>query len=130
VEGVFTLKDGAIFGNTTPVSGGGVLVNTKAFTMEGGAIYGNTAKWGGGVQVEQSDSAFTLKGGRIQGGADSDGFAKNTATDEWAAFCVSKNPSAKWGAGGAYTKGGAAQSGGSDIGNSDDTLIAAPKGKR
>jgi hypothetical protein len=35
---------------------------------------------GGGVHVKES--AFTLKGGRIQGGTDSDGFAKNTIYED------------------------------------------------
>jgi hypothetical protein len=32
----------------------------------------------------------------------------------------------KWGTGGTYTKGGVAQTGGSDIGRTNDTLIAIP----
>jgi hypothetical protein len=32
----------------------------------------------------------------------------------------------KWGTGGAYTEGGVSQSGGSDMGTTDDTLIATP----
>jgi hypothetical protein len=32
----------------------------------------------------------------------------------------------KWGTGGTYTKGGVSQRGGSDIGSTDDTLIAVP----
>jgi hypothetical protein len=39
---------------------------------------------------------------------------------------VSLNRAAKWGAGGAYTKGGASRTGGSDIGSTNETLIAAP----
>ncbi|MDR2178305.1 MAG: hypothetical protein LBP20_09755 [Treponema sp.] len=91
---------------------------------------------GGGVRVG-SDGAvgavFTMSGGRIQGGTDSDGFTKSGIpggnqrgaalhVDMWAPDVTS----AKWGSGGAYTKDGAPQTGGSDIGSTDDTLIAVP----
>jgi hypothetical protein len=40
---------------------------------------------------------------------------------------VDDNSTAKWGTGGtSYTKGGVTQSPGSNIGSTDDTLIAAP----
>ena len=65
-----------------------------------------------------------MKGGRIQGNTDSDGFTKNTGTN--AALYAISSTTAKWGTGGTYTKGGVPQSGGSDIGNLNDTLIAIP----
>jgi hypothetical protein len=104
--------------------------------MSGGEIYGNSASGstfaaGSGVYIDAS--TFTMSGGRIQGGTDSDGFTKNGIpggnqrgaalhVDIWAPDVTS----AKWGTGGTYTKGGVPQTGGSDIGSTDDTLIAVP----
>jgi hypothetical protein len=76
-----------------------------------------------------------MKGGRIQGNTDSDGFTKNIATGEGDA--VLSAGSTKWGMGGTYTRGGISQTGGSDIvapikdgqGNTDDTLIAVPQAR-
>jgi predicted outer membrane repeat protein len=135
-NGTFTMKDGAISGNTVQggnwAAGGGVFVSSDdvTFTMEGGTISGNTAQsdgvtMGGGVFVVD-DGIFTMKGGRIQGSTDSEGFTKNTASTSGAAIYVDPDIEAKWGTGGAYTKGGVTQTGGSDIGTSDDTLIATP----
>jgi hypothetical protein len=126
------MKGGAILANTAAGDGGGVRVflsdsiSAGTFTMEGGAISGNTAEWGGGVHVKES--TFTLKGGRIQGGTDSDGFTKNTGSEDSGAMNVYKCWP-KWGTGGTYTKGGVPQTGGSDIYDWDganDTLIAIP----
>ncbi|MDR1231474.1 MAG: right-handed parallel beta-helix repeat-containing protein [Spirochaetaceae bacterium] len=123
LEGTFTMKGGTLSGN----SAGGVRFGDNCkFIMEGGTISGNT---GSGVifrnnpNWRENDAMFTMKGGRIQGNADSDGFAKNTGTN--AALDVGKG-SAQWGTGGAYTKGGVSQTSGSDIGSTDDTLIAIP----
>jgi hypothetical protein len=123
--GQVVMKSGAITGNTHAgndwVYGGGVEIREGGtFTMEGGTISGNTAQYGGGVRIDQS--TFVLEDGRIQGGMDNDGFTKNTASSGAALSLDSST--ATWGTGGAYTKGGAAQTGGSDIGDSDDTLIA------
>jgi hypothetical protein len=133
-EGTFTMQGGAISGNSSHSTadghsgGGGVTVGsdtgTGTFTMEGGSISGNSANEGGGVSVYKS--LFTLKGGRIQGSADSDGFTKNTASSHTAALWVDAGSMAKWGIGGTYTKGGVSQTGGNNIGYTDDTLIAAP----
>jgi hypothetical protein len=91
--------------------------------MEGGAISGNiAATYGGGASVE---GAFTLKGGRIQGITDSDGFTKNIANDGKSAALRALG-TAEWGTGGTYTKGGVSQTSGSDIGDTDDTLLATP----
>jgi hypothetical protein len=142
----FTMKGGIISDNSAICSndmakGGGVRVSSYGqsvtFIMEGGTISGNSAtgKWGQGGGV-YDDGTFILKGGRIQGGTASDGFAANTGDD--AALHVDNyegNVTANWGTGGAYTKGGVSQTGGSDIvktsgrynqGGTDDTLIAAP----
>jgi hypothetical protein len=84
------------------------------------------------VFIYGSVCTFTMSGGRIQGNTDRDGFTKNIlagrdqggtalSVDMWEAGVT-----AKWGTGGAYTKGGVSQSGGSDIGSTDDTLIAVP----
>jgi hypothetical protein len=142
-ECAFTMKGGEISNNSAGEGGGGVAVRgNSVFTMEGGTIAGNTADNYGAGGVFVATKMFTLKGGRIQGSTDSDGFAKNTAGGNWAvqsALSVWKGGTAKWGAGGTYTKGGVPQSGGGDItsvlgGNewsgTSDTLIAAPKGKR
>jgi hypothetical protein len=108
--------------------------------MKGGVIHGNTGNDGGGVAIWE-DGLFEMYGGRIQGGADSDGFTRNTSKNgrkNAALFLVMS--SAKWGAGGTYTKGvgapgGAAQTGGSAIAltewpngqeGTSDTLIAIP----
>ena len=126
-KGAFIMKGGTISNNSSGGAGGGVYVNTgSTFTMEGDTISGNIAeKGGGGVYVYRS--AFTLKGGRIQGGTDSDVFAKNTG---YHAIGYGDESVLKWGTGGTYTKGGAAQTGGSDIcdkdDHSDETLITIP----
>jgi hypothetical protein len=127
--GSFTMKGGVIMGNSAGQEGGGVSTGDAcAFIMEDGAISGNSAGKGGGLAFRNWDSSlkggtsFTMKGGRIQGGTDSDGFAKNSGDN--AAIIVNSIVTAKWGTGGTYTKGGVAQSGGSDIGTTDDTLIA------
>jgi hypothetical protein len=81
------------------------------FTMLGGTIYGKSDTLPAGVDTSLANSA---KGGSVTAGAAS-----------------SVEEGAKWGTGGAYTKGvgapgGAAQTGGRDIGATDDTLIAKP----
>jgi hypothetical protein len=142
------MKGGAITGNTVGRDGGGVGVfNGGAFTMEGGAIHGNTALYGGGVHVKQSE--FTLKGGRIQGYEDSDGFTGNKTfvppdgdDGSWCIALMVYKGTAKWGTGGVYTQGaqfdfdkGGSKAGGSSIVNLDNngsggvsgTLIATPK---
>jgi hypothetical protein len=134
LNGTFTLSDGTISGNTAKKDGGGVSAMKGdniggTFIMEGGAISGNTANYGGGVDVWLG-STFTLKGGRIQGSADSGGFTKNTANNASLSrgWDNSTNTvaTAKWGTGGTYTKGGEVQSDDSDIGSTNDTLIAVP----
>ena len=143
---LFTMKGGTISGNsvTAPYSsGGGVSVcgnddgsGRATFIMEGGAIFGNVTAspinraMSGGVDVRYSN--FTMKGGRIQGNTDSDGFAKNTGSHENTAALFVWDTTAKWGAGGVYTKGGIPQTSGGDIvpieadssGRTNDTLIA------
>jgi hypothetical protein len=121
----FIMKGGTIVDNIAPRHSGGVRVDgNSTFIMEGGAISGNTAGESGGVRV---DGAFTMTGGRIQGGTASDGFAANTSTDNSNRSDAALSAStAKWGTGGTYTKGGVPQGGGSDIGNTSDTLIAVP----
>jgi hypothetical protein len=144
----FTMTGGTIWGNrvTAPYSsGGGVYVigsedgsNPATFIMEGGAIFGNSTTspidraTSGGVDVRYA--TFILKGGRIQGNADSDGFAKNVGSYKNSAALFVYDTTAKWGTGGAYTKGGVPQTGGGDImptdadggGGTNDTLIAVP----
>jgi hypothetical protein len=123
---VFTLEGGTISSNTAG-SGGGVGLNDgSTFTMEGGTISGNTARSGGGVQVSGEGTTFTLKGGTIYGSSAGDGNANTTTpSNNSAALGVGgDNSSAKWGTGGTYTKGGVSQTGGSDIGRTDETLIA------
>jgi hypothetical protein len=154
--GIFIMKGGSISGNSATggtgedaegAGGGGVFVSGNSegttFTMEGGTISGNsvTGKWygvGGGVWVERS-ATFTMEGGMI---SDNSVSATNTEDDAHAAFgdplpagvwggagsgvYVDDNGTAKWGTGGTYTKGGVSQTGGADIGSTDDTLIAAP----
>jgi hypothetical protein len=150
--GEFILKSGAITGNTTTSGGGGVNVNGGTFIMEGGAISGNTANYGGGVGTEQStftlkggtisgntaqvkmgggvyagNTTFTMEGGTIYGSASNTGDNANEVTGEGAAISFARGEQVvKWGMGGTYTKGGVPQTGGSDIGNSDDTLVVTP----
>jgi hypothetical protein len=90
---------------------------------------------GGGVAVKE-DSSFTMKGGTIYGNASVANAGDNANETRisgvpvnntgGAAIGVSVEGVAKWGTGGAYTKGGVSQTGGSDIGESDKTLIATP----
>jgi parallel beta-helix repeat protein len=152
----FTLKGGTISGNTASSGGGGVDVcNSAEFTLEGGTISGNTAGNGGGVQVEPSgkftmrggtisgNSAynngggvsvwdtgeFTMEGGTIYGKAGSlpagtDASLANSAQND-AALSVNQ-ATAKWGTGGTYTNGSTTGTGGTDIGSTDETLIATP----
>jgi hypothetical protein len=135
-NGTFTMKGGEISGNTAERRGGGVYMENSTFTMEGGAISGNTAQvitsygGGGGVFIGNSPynsgGTFTLKGGRIQGSEDSGGFTRNISESGKSHALFLDMGTAKWGTGGTYTKGGESQSGGSDIGSTDDTLIAVP----
>jgi hypothetical protein len=105
-----------------------------AFTMEGDGISGNTVKgdqWGGGGlfidnAAYNSSGAFTMKGGRIQGSKDSDGFTRNTSKNGKSHAIFLEMGTAKWGTGGAYSKGGVPQPSGSNIGSTNDTLIAIP----
>ena len=123
----FIMEGGEISGNINDFDGGGVFVYTNTvFTMIGGVIYGNTAANRGGGVFVVNNSMFTMEGGRIQGGTTSDGFAANIAQNG-ASLRVNENATAsRWGMGGTYTKGGVLQTGGSDIGNTNDTLIAIP----
>jgi hypothetical protein len=138
VGGTFTMTGGTISDNTAGAgsygarNGGGVYVSGSTFIMEGGTISGNSAEEGGGVVIG-TEGTFTMRGGRIQGGTDSDGFTKNAASNNnsgSAALMVRDQwnhvGTAKWGTGGTYTKGGVSQTGGSDISNTNDTLIAVP----
>ena len=137
--GELVIVSGAITGNTrTRESGGGVHVNNATFIMSGGEISGNSAnRFGGGVDVRYG-AIFTLEGGTIYG-SEAGGGNANTASIAGAALVngwddpMPISPTAKWGTGGTYTKGGVPQTGGSDIvqarRNQDyinDTLIAIP----
>jgi hypothetical protein len=123
----FTMKGGAISGNTSNRFGGGVNVWVASFTMTGGSISNNTASDGGGVFHNGAGATFIMEGGTIYGS--SEGGNSNIARVRCAAQVLDQwdDPGvAKWGTGGTYTKGGVAQTGGSDIGSTDDTLIAIP----
>jgi hypothetical protein len=126
-EGRFTMQGGAISGNaakgTGEGAGGGVWVNGGTFTMEGGEITGNSASRRGGGVFAIVGSTFTMKGGTIYGSSAEGGNANTAQTN--AALNV-RESTAKWGTGGTYTKGGVSQAGGSDIGSTDDTLVAVP----
>jgi hypothetical protein len=67
----FTMYDGAISGNITDGSGGGVYIAGGAtFTMGGGTISGNEATGGGshgGGGVFVNSGSFTMNGGTISG---------------------------------------------------------------
>jgi hypothetical protein len=140
---MFTMEGGAISGNTAwggrIGAGGGIGMGPpgsepSTFTMRGGTISGNTATGGrgsgGGVVVNRG--VFIMEGGTIYGKAES----LPAGTDPSLANSANNNVSlhvgnlddttAKWGTGGAYTKDGVSQSGGSNIGGTNDTLIAAP----
>jgi hypothetical protein len=65
-NGTFTMEGGTISGNTATYSGGGVLVGENGtFTMEDGTIGGNTAPKGNGGGVFIYKGTFTMKGGEI-----------------------------------------------------------------
>jgi hypothetical protein len=70
--------------------------------MEGGTIYGNVDSLPAGTDASLANSARQGVSLHVEDGT------------------------AKWGTGGMYTKSGASQPGGSDIGTTDDTLIAMP----
>ncbi len=66
-KSVFTLKDGEICNNTSGSEGAGVYVNDGTFEMLGGAIRGNsTAVSGGGVCVRGANGKFILRGGAVK----------------------------------------------------------------
>jgi hypothetical protein len=60
------LKSGAITGNTSSGTGGGVSIESGTFTMNGGEISGNSAIYGGGVNVN-NNGTFTMSSGTIAG---------------------------------------------------------------
>ncbi|MDR1252597.1 MAG: hypothetical protein LBK62_10610 [Treponema sp.] len=141
---VFTMSGGIISGNNVSgpdAWGGGVDVEFYgSFIMEGGEISGNSVNGsnyasGGGVDI-RDNASFTMKGGTIYGNvsvANAGGNANETkiggalVNGKGAAISVLGSKAvAKWGTGGTYTIGGVAQSGGSDIGSTDETLIATP----
>jgi hypothetical protein len=107
------------------VGGGATFIMEDGIIMGNSAIGGSGIGEGGGVEAH-GGSIFTMKGGRIQGNTDSDGLIKNSATDRDAALHVGEENSAQWWTGGTYTKGGIEQTGGSNIGSTDETLIAIP----
>jgi hypothetical protein len=117
------------------------------FVLKSGALMGNTyykkEGWPAGGGLGVGDGTFTMKGGRIQGGMDSDGFAKNTVYEDsdgwWSMVLGVYKSTVKWGAGGTSTQGetsydkGGPKAGGSDIVNLNNggggvsgTLIAIP----
>jgi hypothetical protein len=59
------MSGGAVSGNTSSSSGGGVYVGGGPFTMSGGAVSGNTSSFsGGGVGVY--NGTFTMSGGEVR----------------------------------------------------------------
>jgi hypothetical protein len=141
-DSLFAMQGGTILGNTATSKGGGVFLggsNGSTFTMQGGTISGNsvTGKNGGGGGVfsdagRDGPSVFIMEGGTVYGKADSlpvgtDASLANSAPRGASlAVPMTVHATAKWGMGGTYTKGGVSQSGGSDIGDTDDTLVAIP----
>jgi hypothetical protein len=124
-KGTFGMLDGAIFGNSAGGSGGAVG-RLGTFIMAGGVIWGNT----GQHSCVGTGGMFIMAGGRIQGSTDSDGFTKNTVTAN-DGHVIGRSGNAgtivlKWSEGGTYTKGGVPQTGGSNIGETNDTLAAIP----
>jgi hypothetical protein len=146
-KGTFTMSGGAITDNTATAAvtgmGGGVRIDESVFTMSGGEISGNTAKGGtgaagGGIYIGPK-STFIMEGGTVYGSVGNlpDGADKSLANIVLGRGGVTLHlfeGTAKWGTGGAYTKGGIPQTGGSDIvqvdefiaGSTGDTLIAIP----
>jgi hypothetical protein len=131
-KGTFIMEGGVITGGFQyeKTNGYGVAAETNGtFIMKGGVIHGNK-----GTGLVISGGKFTMEGGRIQGSKNSDGFTANTdTTGNGAAALIAKKgmgakaPVSKWGTGGTYTNGGVSQAGGSDISDTNDTLIAIPK---
>ena len=70
-NGIFTMYNGNITGNSVSGGGGGVFVY-GTFTMYGGSISGNNANWGGGVYIN-SGCTFTMYGGNISGNSAANG---------------------------------------------------------
>jgi hypothetical protein len=135
----FTMTGGTISGNAVSGGswneGGGVQIGEDCvFVMKGGVISGNTVTAmrgtsanGGGVRVQEGGT-FTMEGGTIYGKAESlpAGADANLANHAPRDVSLYIDGTVKWGTGGAYTKGGVPQTGGGDIGSTDDTLIAIP----
>ncbi|MDR2491816.1 MAG: hypothetical protein LBD20_10500 [Spirochaetaceae bacterium] len=98
--------------------------------MSGSAVVsGNTAKAGGGGVRVNNYCSFILEGGTIYGASEGDN--ANKAKENAALDIPPEAFDIKWGASGAYTKGGVAQTAESEIGSSNDTLIAvAPEKKK
>jgi hypothetical protein len=128
---MFIMSGGTISDNRAKQGGGVLQGNDSTFTMKGGTISGNTAtESGGGVKLMWMDNeapvTFIMEGGTIYGRAAEGGNANTAPTSNNDAALSAGSRTAKWGTGGTYTKGGASQTGGSDIGGADDTLIAVP----
>jgi hypothetical protein len=74
------MNGGAITGNSTASSGGGVYVNSGTFTMTGGEISGNATTYGGGGVFVEGGGSFIKSGGIIYGADASPSSLKNTAS--------------------------------------------------
>ena len=122
--GTFTMEVGEISGN----GDGGVIVFNGSFTMSGGTIANNSRDNNGGGVYLAEGASFIMEGGTIYGNADSLPAGTDPSLANSARVGASlAGGTAKWGTGGTYTKGGKSQPGGSDIGSTNDTLIAIPK---
>jgi hypothetical protein len=131
IGAMFTMSGGTISDNRAKQGGGVLQGNDSTFTMKGGTISGNTAtEIGGGVRLMWMDNeapvTFIMEGGTIYGRAAEGGNANTAPASNNDAALSPGGRTAKWGTGGTYTKGGVSQTGGSDIGGTDDTLIATP----
>jgi hypothetical protein len=132
--------DGVTLAGVADNNGALVGVNDGgAFVMKSGKITRNTNTGNtdtsdgfarrGGVFVGGEGATFTVEGGTIYGSADNlptgvDPSLANTASNNNTAALSADGGTAKWGNGGTYTKGGVSQNSDSDIGSTDDTLIA------
>jgi hypothetical protein len=127
---VTIINGGPISGNRAmgagAAGGGGIMLVCRPPPINGVVTRRNpSAKFGGGVSVN-SCGTFTMNGGRIQGGADSGGFTKNTASIGAALY---NGGTAKFGAASTNCAvGSTSMSAGDNIGTTSETITATGTG--
>ena len=96
VIGVFIMRDGSIYNNSTGNNGGGIRISQNGlFEMHGGEIYGNTAvEYGGGIShhgppdFPNRGTQFRISNGKIYGSEAAAGSKGNTSVRGGDAFII------------------------------------------